>query len=97
MRTATIVTLFLSSAQAFSPAGVSTRSLDFARAQATAMFSSPLDVLNREMLNNKDDDDDDDDDVPMTKAEIREAAREMKAEMKRLKEFEDAAAKEFEE
>jgi hypothetical protein len=90
MRTTTIVTLFLSSAQAFSPAGVSTRSFGCARAQSAAMFSSPLDGLNREMLNNKDDDDD----VPMTKAEMREAEKEMKAEMKRLKEEAAAAAKE---
>jgi hypothetical protein len=43
------------------------------------------------MLNDKDDDDDD---VPMTKAEMREAAKEMKAEMKRLKDEAAAAAKE---
>jgi hypothetical protein len=91
MRTATIVTLFLSSAQAFSPAGVSTRSFGFARrAQSTAIFSSPLDGMNREMLNNKDDDDD----APMTKAEMKEAEKAMKAEMKKLKEDAAAAAKE---
>mmetsp|Transcript_6002 Transcript_6002/g.10354 ORF Transcript_6002/g.10354 Transcript_6002/m.10354 type:complete len:90 (+) Transcript_6002:42-311(+) len=88
MRTTCIVTLLLSTAQAFSPAGVSTQSLGFARAQSTAMFSSPLDGMNRELLN------EDDDDVPMTKAEMRAAEKEMKAEMKRLKEEAAAAAKE---
>jgi hypothetical protein len=102
--TITIVTLFLSSSQAFSPAGIiitssppaAARSLFGieARAQSiTALSSTPLDGFNREMLNNKkDDDDDDDDDVPMTKAEMREAAKEMKAEMKRLKDEAAAAA-----
>ena len=52
------------------------------------MFSSPLDDTNQEMLNQ------DDDDVPMTKAEMRAAEKEMKAEMKRLKEEAAAAAKE---
>ena len=52
------------------------------------MFSSPLDDTNREMLNQ------DDDDVPMTKAEMRAAEKEMMAEMKRLKEEAAAAAKE---
>jgi hypothetical protein len=91
MRTTTIAALlFLSSAQAFSPAGVSTRSFGVARAQSagTVMFSSALDGLNREMLN------DDDDDAPMTKAEMKAAEKEMKAEMKRLKEEAAAAAKE---
>jgi hypothetical protein len=53
------------------------------------MFSSPLDGLNREMLK-----DDDDDDVPMTKAEMRAIEKEMKAEVKRLKDEAAAAAKE---
>lgn len=88
MRTTSIITLFLSTAQAFSPAGVSTRSFGFAHVQSTAMFSTPLDGMNREMLNQ------DDDDVPMTKAEMRAAEKEMKAEMKRLKEEAAAAAKE---
>jgi hypothetical protein len=92
--TAIVATLFLSSAQAFSLAGSINSSPSFgmaAREQSTtALFNSALDGLNREMLNNKDDDDD----VPMTKAEMREAAKEMKAEMKRLKEEAAAAAKE---
>jgi hypothetical protein len=89
--TATIVTLFLSSAQAFSPAGSFGIAARAQQSITTALFSTPLDGFNREMLNNKDDDDDD---VPMTKAEMREAAKEMKAEMKRLKEEAAAAAKE---
>mmetsp|Transcript_29498 Transcript_29498/g.62606 ORF Transcript_29498/g.62606 Transcript_29498/m.62606 type:complete len:89 (-) Transcript_29498:296-562(-) len=87
MRTTSIVTLFLSTAQAFSPAGVSTRSCGLTHTESTAMFSSPLDGMNREMLN-------DDDDVPMTRAEMKAAEKEMKAEMKRLKEEAAAAAKE---
>ena len=51
------------------------------------MFSSPLDDMNREMLNQ-------DDDIPMTKVEIKAAEKEMMVEMKRLKEEAAAAAKE---
>eukprot|EP00545_Synedropsis_sp_CCMP1620_P004151 CAMPEP_0119013246 /NCGR_PEP_ID=MMETSP1176-20130426/8238_1 /TAXON_ID=265551 /ORGANISM="Synedropsis recta cf, Strain CCMP1620" /LENGTH=88 /DNA_ID=CAMNT_0006966325 /DNA_START=85 /DNA_END=351 /DNA_ORIENTATION=+ len=86
MRVATtIFTLFLASAQAFSPIAPSSRS---ATTTTRISMSSPLDGLNREMLN-----DDDDDDVPMTKAEMRAAEKEMKAEMKRLKDEAAAAAK----
>jgi hypothetical protein len=89
MRATTIVfTLFLSSVQAFSPAGFGIARSPFSAA-TTCLFSSPLDGLNREMAKN-----DDDDDVPMTKAEMKEAAKEMKAEMKRLKDEAAAAAKE---
>jgi hypothetical protein len=86
----TVITfaLFLASAQAF--AGISGTSRNTAFATTTSLESSPLDGMNREILNLKDDDDDD---VPMTKAEMREAAKEMKAEMKRLKEEAAAAAK----
>ena len=93
MRAAILFTLFLASTQAFSP-GIISRSRSFgiacAESAATRMFSSPLDGLNKEMVNNKDDDDDD---APMTKAEMKEQAKEMKAEMKRLKDEAAAAAK----
>jgi len=87
MRVATtIFALFLASAQAFSIAP----SCGSQSASTTRMFlSSPLDGMNREMLNDKDDDD-----VPMTRAEMKEAEKEMKAEMKRLKDEAAAAAKE---
>jgi hypothetical protein len=90
MYATTIFTLFLASAQAFS-SGIALPSRVFGVASCapsadTRMFSSALDGLNREMLN-------DDDDVPMTKAEQKEAAKEMKAEMKKLKEEAAAAAK----
>ena len=88
MRTTCIISLFLLTAQAFSPAGVSSRSFGFARAHSTTMFSSPLDGMNREMLNQ------DDDDVPMTKAEMKAAEKEMKAKMKRLKDESAVTAKE---
>ena len=84
MRVATILlTLFFASAEAFSTIPICrTQSVS-----ATSTFmNNPLDAMNRELLNDKNDDDD----VPMTKAEMREAAKEMKAEMKRLK---DEAAK----
>jgi hypothetical protein len=96
MRAATtICTLILASAHAFSPGSIapSSRSMACAHSAATTtrivLSSSPLDGLNREMINNKDDDDE----VPMTKADMREAAKEMKAEMKRLKDEAAAAAK----
>jgi hypothetical protein len=99
MRAATtIFTLFLASAQAFSPGSIapSSRSTACAHSAATTtrivLSSSPLDGLNKEMLNNKDDDDE----APMTKADMREAAKEMKAEMKRLKDEAAAAAAEDE-
>lgn len=90
----TMFTLFLASAQAFSPVIVAPRSMTCAQSAATrttriVLSSSPLDGMNREMHNNKDDDDD----VPMTKAEMKEAAKEMKGEMKRLKDEAAAAAK----
>jgi hypothetical protein len=87
--TTTIITLFLGSAQAFTTAP-SPRNMAFAPvATSTRLLSSPLDGLNREMVNDKDDDD-----APMTKAEMRAAEKEMKAEMKRLKDEAAAAAKE---
>jgi hypothetical protein len=87
MHTNTIVfTLLLSSAQAFSPAGFGIARSPIAA--TTCLFSSPLDGLNREMAKG------DDDDAPMTRAEMKAAEKEMKAEMKRLKEEAAAAAKE---
>ena len=44
--------------------------------------------MNREMLNQ------DDDDVPMTKAEMKAAKKEMRAKMKRLKDESAVTAKE---
>mmetsp|Transcript_31709 Transcript_31709/g.37803 ORF Transcript_31709/g.37803 Transcript_31709/m.37803 type:complete len:93 (+) Transcript_31709:201-479(+) len=89
MRVATIIfALFLSSTQAFSITP-SCSTIQSSASSSTRMFmSSPLDGMNREMLNSKDDDD-----VPMTKAEMKEAEKEMKAEMKRLKDEAAAAAK----
>jgi hypothetical protein len=95
MHGATIITftLFLASAQAFTGISSTSRNTAFVPSATTTtrLSSSPLDGMNREILNLKDDDDDDD--VPMTKAEMRAAAKEMKAEMKRLKDEAAAAAK----
>uniref|UniRef100_A0A7S0AMA6 Uncharacterized protein n=1 Tax=Minutocellus polymorphus TaxID=265543 RepID=A0A7S0AMA6_9STRA len=65
------------------------------RTSAGALFlgSNPLDAFNENVLKA----DDLDEDVPMTKAEMREAEKEMKAEMKRLKDEAAAAAKAAEE
>jgi hypothetical protein len=82
-----VFTLFLSSAQAFSPGLFGIARSPFA-ATPTCLFSSPLDGMNREIAKS-----DDDDEAP-TKAEQKEAAKEMKAEMKKLKEEAAAAAKE---
>lgn len=88
--------LFLASAQAFG--GISSsRNTAFVQSASTATtpttrlsMSSALDGLNRDMLNNKDDDDDDE--KPMTRAEMLAIEKEMKAEMKRLKDEAAAAA-----
>jgi hypothetical protein len=97
------VALLLTSAQAFGGirsssarpnhgmAVVQVRPAVTASASTFLCMSSPLDGLNRDMLNNKDDDDDDD--KPMTKAEMKAEEKEMKAEMKRLKDEAAAAAK----
>jgi hypothetical protein len=82
-----VFTLFLSSAQAFSPGFGIAQHSPFVAA-TTCLFSSPLDGLNREIAKS------DDDEAPMTKAEQKEAAKEMKAEMKKLKDEAAAAAKE---
>ena len=59
----------------------------------TTCMISPLDAMNEEIGKQKREEDDE---VPMTKAEMRQAEKEMRAEMKRLKE-EAAAAKKKEE
>mmetsp|Transcript_30983 Transcript_30983/g.74527 ORF Transcript_30983/g.74527 Transcript_30983/m.74527 type:complete len:98 (+) Transcript_30983:40-333(+) len=51
---------------------------------------NPLDAMNEEIRKQKKEEDED---APMTKAEMRQAEKEMKAEMKRLKEEAAAAAK----
>mmetsp|Transcript_13937 Transcript_13937/g.20590 ORF Transcript_13937/g.20590 Transcript_13937/m.20590 type:complete len:97 (-) Transcript_13937:228-518(-) len=90
MRVASVVlTLFLvsSTTQAFNIVPCRTQQSNISVITPLQM-SSPLDGMNQEILNQKDDDD-----VPMTKAEMREEAKAMKAEMKRLKDEAAAAAK----
>ena len=92
------VALLLASTQAFggirsSSARPNGMAVATAPASTFLSMSSPLDGLNRDMLNNKDDDDD----KPMTRAEMKAEEKEMKAEMKRLKEEAAAEAKKDEE
>mmetsp|Transcript_10216 Transcript_10216/g.11679 ORF Transcript_10216/g.11679 Transcript_10216/m.11679 type:complete len:93 (-) Transcript_10216:54-332(-) len=84
--TTVLVTLFFASTEAFST--VPTCRTQSASVTSTFM-ANPLDAMNQQLLNDKDDDDD----VPMTKAEMRTLAKEMKAEVKRLKDEAAAAAK----
>lgn len=77
----TAIFLLAASAQAFQP------SLLTIRQSTSVSMISPLDAMNNEINKQKSEEDDE---VPMTKAEMRQAEKEMKAEMKRLK---DEAAK----
>eukprot|EP00563_Minutocellus_polymorphus_P018045 CAMPEP_0197720544 /NCGR_PEP_ID=MMETSP1434-20131217/3878_1 /TAXON_ID=265543 /ORGANISM="Minutocellus polymorphus, Strain CCMP3303" /LENGTH=103 /DNA_ID=CAMNT_0043305419 /DNA_START=97 /DNA_END=408 /DNA_ORIENTATION=- len=102
MRTATIFALLLqgiSTSTVIRAFTLPTCSTSFpatsTRTSAGALFlgSNPLDAFNENVLKA----DDLDEDVPMTKAEMREAEKEMKAEMKWLKDEAAAAAKAAEE